>query len=146
MTNRAATEDKDFVKAFEAFEISASDFDHRSHIRMAYTYLCDHDVETTCRRVRDVLCRFLKLIGVEPASKYHETMTRAWTLAVCHFMVSTPDTRSAAEFIDANPKLLDKTIMMMHYSNDVMFSNAARRAFVEPDLVPIPRYDASATR
>ena len=76
---------------------------------------------------------------MEPSSKYHETMTQAWVLAVRHFMDSTLGTSSALEFIDANPKLLDTEIMMTHYSKDVLFSDMARGSFVEPNLVPIPR-------
>jgi protein-S-isoprenylcysteine O-methyltransferase Ste14 len=45
---------------------------------------------------------------------------------------------SADAFMDLNPKLLDSGIMMTHYSAEVLFSPAARAAFVEPDLTPIP--------
>ena len=77
MTNQASSEDKEFIKAFEAFEITPGDFDHRSHIRMVYTYLCENDVPTTYRRVRRVLCEVLAHNEIKPTSKYHETMTQA---------------------------------------------------------------------
>jgi hypothetical protein len=140
MAHQAGVEDKKFIQSFEAFEIAPDDFDHRSHIRMAYVYLCEHDTETTCRKVRQALCRFLSHVGIEPSSKYHETLTQAWILAVRHFMVRTPDTDSASEFIDANPELLDTGIMMTHYSKNVLFSDMARSKFVEPNLAPIPRH------
>ncbi len=141
MAHHASVEDKDFLRRFEAYSLSPDDFDHRSHIRMAYIYLCRHDTQATCRAVRHALRGFLSHIGVEPSSKYHETMTRAWVLAVRHFRALAPATCSASEFIDANPKLLDTGIMQTHYSKELLFSDRARRTFVEPNLEPIPRYD-----
>lgn len=141
MANLATTEDREFVRKLEAFEIEPADFNHRSHIRMAYTYLCDHDTKATCLRVRRVLCGLLSHNDIKPSAKYHETMTKAWALTVRHFMDGTPNTTSADEFIDANPKLLDTEIMKTHYSKELLFSDIARNCFVEPDLAPIPHYD-----
>jgi hypothetical protein len=47
---------------------------------------------------------------------------------------------SFADFREANPDLLDRTLssLLVHYSREVLFSDEARRAFVEPDLVPLP--------
>ena len=90
--------------------------------------------------MRETLLRFLARHGVD-GSKYHDTLTRAWILAVRHFMARTPDAASADAFIDANPVLLDSKIMLTHYSTELPFSDDARRQFVEPDLDPIPRQD-----
>jgi len=73
-----------------------------------------------------------------PRSKFHETLTRAWVLAVRHFMNKGPST-SADDFIAQHPELLDSKIMLTHYSASVLFSQDARAAFVEPDLDPIPK-------
>lgn len=140
-TNRASKSDENFVRAFEAFEIKPGEFSHRCHLRMAYTYLCKLDTETTCLRLRHLLCGFLAHNGIKPSTKYHETMTRAWTLAVRHFMTQSPNTKSAEEFIDGNPGLLYSEVMMKHYSREVLHSDAARSRFVEPDLIPIPWHD-----
>ena len=48
---------------------------------------------------------------------------------------------SANAFIDNNPKMLNKEIMMTHYSAELLFSDEARGHFVAPDLDPIPRHD-----
>ncbi len=89
--------------------------------------------------MREALLAFLEHNGVDP-SKYHDTMTRAWTLAVRHFMEATSSQDSADWFIEHNPKMLDSKIMMTHYSAQVLFSDEARAGFVEPDLDPIPRH------
>lgn len=66
-------------------------------------------------------------------------LTRAWILAVWHFMSKTQDLQSSADLIARNPMLLDSRIMLTHYSAALLFSAEARQAFVEPDLDPIPR-------
>ena len=87
--------------------------------------------------MRGALLSFLEHNGI-PRSKLHETITRAWVLAVRHFMSRSPSA-SSADFIARNQELLDSKIMLTHYSASVLFSPDARASFVEPDLDPIPR-------
>jgi len=58
------------------------------------------------------------------------------------FMKKTDTSESAQDFIEQNKTLLDPNIMMTHYSADVLFSDRARKKFVDPDLDPIPRHDS----
>ncbi len=133
--------DREFRRAFEAGAFAPADFSHRQHVRLAYVYLVDCDVNLALDRMRAALVCFLSHHGI-PATKYHETLTRAWILAVHHFMHRTPEASSADDFIDRNPMLLDSKIMLTHYSAGLLFSRAARAEFVEPDLDPIPRHAA----
>ena len=132
--------DRDFRMAFEAGAYAPADFSHRAHVRLAYVYLADSDVNLALERMRAALVAFLCKHDI-PASKYHETLTRAWLLAVRHFMEGSPPAPSAEAFIEGNPSLLDSKIMMTHYSAEVLFSDEARTKFVGPDLDPIPKYD-----
>ena len=69
-------------------------------------------------------------------------MTRAWILAVRHFMETSPARRPRRTPLStSNPRLLDSKIMMTHYSAGLLFSSEARAQFVEPDLGPIPRHE-----
>lgn len=133
--------DREFRRAFEAGAFAPADFSHRQHVRLAYVYLVDSDVDLALERMRAALVCFLSHHGI-PATKYHETLTRAWILAVHHFMHRTPEASSADDFIDRNPALLDSRIMLTHYSAGLLFSDGARAQFVEPDLDPIPRHAA----
>jgi hypothetical protein len=133
--------DREFRRAFEAGAFAPADFSHRQHVRLAYVYLVDSDVNLALDRMRAALVCFLSHHGI-PATKYHETLTRAWILAVHHFMHRSPEASSADDFIDRNPMLLDSKIMLTHYSAGLLFSDAARAEFVEPDLDPIPRHAA----
>ncbi|MFC1680329.1 hypothetical protein ACFL1S_00830 [Pseudomonadota bacterium] len=131
--------DLEFKNQMESCEFPASDFNHRAHIRLAYIYLSENGTDKSTELMRNTLNRFLIHYGVDP-SKYHATLTKAWILAVHHFMNKAGDSKSADEFIDRNPEMLDTKIMMTHYSAEVLFSDEARTAFIEPDLDPIPRY------
>jgi hypothetical protein len=134
-----STSDREFRAAFEAGAYAPADFSHRAHVRLAYVYLAGSDVDAALERMRAALVSFLAHHGI-PAAKYHETLTRAWILAVHHFMHRSPETSSADDFIERNPLLLDTKIMLTHYSAELLFSDAARAGFVEPNLDPIPRH------
>ena len=138
--HRLSAHDRRFRTAFEAFELTPESFDHRAHIRLAYTYLAEDDVDAALARMRSALQAFLRHNGIS-ASKYHETMTRAWILAVRHFMEKSPASPSADAFIEHNPVMLDSRIMMTHYSAELLFSEEARARFLEPDRDQIPRYE-----
>jgi hypothetical protein len=130
-------EDRTFRAAFEACTVPPAEFNHAAHVRLAYVYLVESDVELAVQRMREALLNFIDHNGV-PRSKFHETITRAWILAVRHFMNRSTST-SFADFIARNPELLDSKIMLTHYSASVLFSPDARASFVEPDLDPIPQ-------
>ena len=140
MTHQLSPEDRRFRADFEAGRLEPGAFDHRGHIRLAYAYLAEADSDAALTSLRSALRSFLRHHEI-PASKYHETLTRAWILAVRHFMETSSPAASADDFIDHNPGLLDSRIMMTHYSTDLLFSQEARARFIEPNLDPIPRYD-----
>ena len=135
--HRISLEDREFRRAFEACETKPAEFDHAAHVRLAYIYLCEHPVEVAAARMKQSLIAFLFHLGIGEA-KYHETITRAWIMAVGHFMTESAACPSASAFIKANPRLLDSKIMLTHYSAEVLFSPGARQAFVEPDIRSIP--------
>jgi hypothetical protein len=142
MKHELSAADREFQAAFSAGAYAPADFSHRAHVRLAYVYLAGSDPERALADMRAALVAFLSHHAI-PASKYHETLTRAWILAVHHFMHRTAACTSADEFIDRNPVLLDSRIMLTHYSAGLLFSEAARAQFVEPDLDPIPRHHAA---
>jgi hypothetical protein len=135
--------DREFRAAFEAGAYAPADLSHRAHVQLAYVYLAESDVDLSLERMRAALVSFLSHHGI-PASKYHATLTRAWILAVHHFMHRSPEASSADDFIARNPLLLDSKIMLTHYSTDLLFSDEARAEFVEPNLDPIPRHRLTA--
>ena len=135
-----SSEDRLFRADFEAGVVACESFNHRAHVRLAYTYLAESDTAAAAAKMHKALVGFLQHHGI-PASRYHETLTRAWILAVRHFMESSSSSASADAFISHNPALLDSKIMLTHYSADLLFSEEARAQFVEPNLEQIPRHE-----
>jgi hypothetical protein len=138
-SHELSADDRNFRSAFENFTVAPSQFNHEAHVRLAYIYLVESDVESAVQRMRAALLNFIEHNGI-PRSKFHETITRAWVLAVRHFMNKSSST-SFHDFIAKSQVLLDSKIMLTHYSASVLFSSDARASFVEPDLDPIPRQE-----
>jgi hypothetical protein len=70
---------------------------------------------------------------------YHETITRAYVRVIARFLLARP----AGELLDvsvaallASP-LAARDMLARHYSRPLLFSVAARRGWVEPDLAPL---------
>src|SRR3546814_10321974 len=102
MKHQASLGDLEFKRRFEACETLAAEFDHAAHVRLAYVYLCGHSTDAAAGKMKAALLAFLAHLGVGQA-KYHETITRAWVLAVDHFMTRSPTAcPSASDFMQAN--------------------------------------------
>src|SRR6478735_8183397 len=106
MKHRVSADDDRFRAAFEALEVASGEFDHAAHVRLAYVYLCEGSVESAVERMKAALLAFLAHLGVSE-SKYHETITRAWVMAVDHFMNQSAACASCADLVRTNPQLLD---------------------------------------
>lgn len=137
MTMMPAPDDLSFRDRFEAGLVPPADFNHRAHLLLAYVYLCEGPVEHAMPRMRATIQGFLKRNGV-PDGKYHETLTRSWLMAVAYFMDKAHPATSFDRFLRQDARLLDTQIMLTHYRKDTLFSDAARAAFVAPDLQAIP--------
>ncbi len=141
MSYQVSRDDLNFKNEIESCQFPVSEFGHREHVRLAYVYLAQtRDVGESLALVKKALLGLLKHAGIEPSAKYHETLTEAWLLAVHHFMHMRSDTKSADDFIRQARILLNSKIMLTHYSQDVLFSEAAKARFVSPNLEPIPRH------
>ncbi|MCB1643903.1 MAG: hypothetical protein KDI36_00550 [Pseudomonadales bacterium] len=142
MKYSVSEDDLAFKRQVESCQFPVAEFDHRAHLRLAYIYLAGNSVGVAVQLMRRTLTGLLTHVGIDPAQKYHQTLTEAWILAVYHFMKRSNGSDSADGFIDKNTVLLDSKIMLTHYSEELLFSEQARVAFVEPDLDQIPRYAA----
>lgn len=135
---RPSDGDRLFARRFEAGGVDAADFNHRGHLRLAYTYLCEGPSLATARdRMRASIRGFLDLHSVDPA-KYHETLTLAWMDAVRHFVGNAGAPDSFEALLKVDDRLLDKEIMLTHYTRKRLCSESARTGYVSPDVSPIP--------
>jgi hypothetical protein len=137
MGHQSSEADERFRRDFEACVVQPAAFDHAAHVRLAYVYLCDQPLDGAAAHMKRAILAFLQHLGAD-SRKFHETLTRAWIMALHHFMTRCSPCESAADFMAKNPELLDSKIMLTHYSASVLFSEEARDKFVVPDVQPIP--------
>jgi hypothetical protein len=109
-------------------------FDHRQHLKFAWTVLGEHGTEVGERIIADEIRSFAE---INAPGLYHETLTRFWVRVVAH-------TRANGEFDDFDshvehfPILMDKRAPWQHYSAELLDSSSARVQYLMPDLRPIP--------
>jgi hypothetical protein len=125
--------DETFLARFEAAALRS--FGHRDHLRVAFAYARRGGVDHAVARARDGLRHFTAAHG--EAARYHETLTTAWARVVGHHAVTSGE-RGFDGFLAAHPQLLRSDLLLAHYSRERLFSDTARAAFVEPDLLALP--------
>jgi hypothetical protein len=132
----APASDEAFRRAFERCTIPNEAFRHRDHIRLAWIYLRDSDLDGAITRITESIRRYADHHGA--SGRYHETLTQAWARIVALAIAATPRAASVDELLAAHPHLLDKGLPLRHFSGTLLWSDAARRQWVEPDLRPFP--------
>jgi flavin reductase (DIM6/NTAB) family NADH-FMN oxidoreductase RutF len=130
-----ALDDDAFIATFERGGFGGDDFPHEAHLRMAWLYVTRLGSEAAIDRAAEGIRRLAKANGV--ATLYHDTVTRAWVYLVAAAIAGSPSAGFMA-FLASNPQLLDKRLLLEHYSPDVLSSSQARAAWVAPDVAPIP--------
>ena len=113
--------DAAFIAALESGALPGDLMDHAAHIRLALIYRGEP------AKARDVLRKYVQRVGAHV--KYNETLTWFWLRAVnAHegdlaALLRTP--------------LADRNLPMRHWSPELLWSDAARAQWVEPDLEPL---------
>lgn len=127
--------DDEFLATFERGGFSAAEFRHRAHLRMAYLYVHRHGAGAAADRAAAGIRRLAAAHG--HTALYHDTLTRTWVQVVALAMSRTRAS-SFDELTAAHPTLLDKNLLLGHWSHALLFSPGARARWVDPDLLPIP--------
>jgi len=127
--------DEELVDAFESASLSAADFPHRAHVRVAWWYVRRYPLHEAIGRFASGLQRFASTHGVP--GLYHETITVAFLLVLADRL--DDDTRRLAwdEFSTLHADLLawKPSVLDRYYTEATLWSDRARRQFVMPDRV-----------
>jgi hypothetical protein len=132
--------DTDFLQAFERGDYYLLEgFPHDAHVRLAWLYLRNDRWDVGTRKIREAIQRLALAHGA--SRKYHETITLFWAHIVNVHISMSPELDSFSAFTECYPQLLDTGLIKLHYSADLLRSEAARQTWNEPDLRPllIPR-------
>jgi hypothetical protein len=106
MLNRAEVE---LTRALERCEVPNEGFPHASHLRVAWTYLCESaSLDAAIERMAVTLRRFAASVG--KPDKYSDATTTFWMLQVAAARAAMPGT-DLDTILRAYPRLLDKNLI-----------------------------------
>jgi hypothetical protein len=130
---------------FEAREIPLEEWNHRAHLRVAWTYLRRHGLDGAIERMREGIPRFNASKGLENLLDrgYHDTLTVAWLRILDATTKAHGAEADATAFLDKHTQLHSKVLLRLYYSRDRILSWEAKRGFLEPDLAPLPKPPAA---
>lgn len=130
-------DDRAFRRRVDGGRFPVADFDHRAHIRLAYVHAVEAGREDALERMKASILGLLAQAGVDPSTKYHETVTRAWLAVVIQAVEADNDVRCADDFIERHPELLHTDRIERHYSPARLYGEQARVRFLAPDREPL---------
>ena len=129
--------DAAFARAFERGDVTPAQFDHLSHVRVAWVYLHESaSPDEALGRMRDAIRHFAAAAG--KSDKYHETITILWMRLLADVQAAGAS-GELADVLRVHPALGDKDLPLQYYSRELLFSDEARAAWVEPDRRPLNR-------
>ncbi len=124
------------VRSFEDGTISRSNWRHAEHLTVACYYAFHFSIEEAADKMRAGIFNLLKAFDVDLALEmpYHETLTIFWMRTIFDF-IKTRKSDSLLETINRVLEICaDKDLPLKFYSRDFLFSDEARKNFVEGDL------------
>ncbi|HQU84859.1 MAG TPA: hypothetical protein PKY59_17100 [Pyrinomonadaceae bacterium] len=128
------TEILNLVESFENGTISRTDWKHAEHLAVGLYYVWNNDFDTALSKMRDGIFNLLDAFGVDRTKEdpYHETLTHFWIKLL-------DENKDRAKTLSENClkiiEKFDKDHPLKFYSRELLFSDEARRRFVEPDLI-----------
>ena len=114
---------------------------HEAHLAACLWLVSERPDIDVDARIADIIRRFNESVGGvnDDTQGYHDSITRAYVAGVRLLLAETAATGLAER---VNALLLSpmgrRDWPLRFYSRELLFSVPARRAFVEPDLAPLP--------
>jgi hypothetical protein len=139
MSVEAPIDDAALMAAFENAVLPAEAWNHRAHVRVAFTYARQIDPNAAVERMRAGLHALNDAHRVPDVADrgYHETITVAF-IRLIHAACRHQTFASSVEFCDCHPELMHKNVLLHYYSRERLKSLEAKTTFVQPDLKPLP--------
>jgi len=135
---RSSVDESDvrFLSAFERCELPEDQWTHLAHVRVAWLCLSLEPPISALERIREGILRYNTDV-LRRRHKYHDTVTVAFTRIVARRMRNGECWGEFAERIGdlLNP---EKPVLLLYYSQSLLYSAEARAGFVEPDLKKLP--------
>ena len=131
LTYRNETEVREVVEKFERCEFALAEFTHARHLTVACWYLCALPRREALDRMRTGLRRFIAHHGRQG---YHETITRFWMELLGNYLCQCPKDQLVGRVNGALERFASKDVLFGYYSRELLTSEAAKAAWIAPDL------------
>ena len=128
------------VNAFDNKTLPAEQWDHRAHLVVALVYLKEYTPDAAlCNLRADIIGYNTSVGGVnDHKNGYHETLTQFWLDMVLMYLqqqTDTDDILTLANRLFTTP-FSDKNLPLQFYTEERLFSVAARARYMPPDKQP----------
>ncbi len=121
------------VFQFENCTLPRESWTHQAHLSVALWYLFHLPREQATGRIRNGIQLYNESLGI--GTGYHETMTLAWIEILAGFLQESSAEGNLAELVErATVRFGISDYLLQFFSRDRLFSELARREWVEPDL------------
>ena len=128
--------DDSFLHQFECQTLPIEEFGHLGHLRLAWLYLNRCDLETAIEKTTRGISAYATSQGA--TDKFHHTLTEA-IVRLMFARMQACEGRTLDEYLEAHQDLVDNinSVVLTHYSKEVLFSPAAKAHFIKPDLMSL---------
>jgi len=133
----------DLVAGFEQRSLTAGDWTHEAHLKVAFWYLSRYSSAEATLLLRQGIITLNHTLGIENSSTsgYHETITQfwiQWIYTYLHMQEAGNDLEhNLQQFL--NSPLAEESVILQFYSRELLSSLQARAMYLPPD-----RQDISA--
>jgi hypothetical protein len=126
--------------AFCARTLSKPEWTHYAHLRVGLWHLLHHPPDEALELLRSRIRALNECHGVanSDSSGYHETITRFYVWRIRAFLDAAGPGHSVDELAESLIlRYGAKDLPLRYWSREKLFSVAARKGWVEPDLAPL---------
>ena len=121
------------VDGFESCTTEKGAFKHSDHLTVAVVFLQNLTVTQAIDRMRRALHRYIAHHQIDK-QKYNETLTVFWFEVVADALARLGEATLVTRCNFILDTFTNSALALEYYSNDLLFSEAARESFVKPDL------------
>ena len=136
--------DDELVTAWESRVLPLDQWNHRAHVKVAFTCLRRHPFTEALEKMRSGIKAYnaRHQVPETPTIGYNETTTHAFMHIIAATMQAYGQARPTSDadaFCDTHPQLMTPQTLRLFYSPQRRMHPMAKTQFVEPDLTPLPR-------
>ena len=133
-----------FIAEFEACRLSKQQWTHQAHLTAGCWYLTQFGQAGALEALRSNIRRHNESVGTPNSDTggYHETITRLYLMGIEAYLRAQPDQPFEVSLQGLlGSELASSAWPLGYYSRERLFSVAARRDWVDPDLQSLERLD-----